>query len=77
MLICGAHRMQFDLKSANILCARDWTAKIADVGLAKFMTSEHFTQITTMGTLAWAAPELLRYACAYLPELIVFMLYIP
>ena len=53
--------MQFDLKSANILCARDWTAKIADVGLAKFMTSDHFTQVTTMGTLAWAAPELLRY----------------
>ena len=52
--------MQFDLKSANILCARDWTAKIADVGLAKFMASDHFTQVTTLGTLAWAAPELLR-----------------
>ena len=40
--------LQFDLKSPNILCARDSTAKIADVGLAKFVTSDHFTQVTTM-----------------------------
>ena len=29
--------VHFDLKSANILLARDWTAKIADVGLAKIL----------------------------------------
>ena len=45
-----------------ILQARDLTAKVADVGLAKFMTGDQFTQVSTLGTLAWAAPELLRYA---------------
>lgn len=34
--------------------------QVADVGLAKFMTNEHFVQVTTIGKLAWAAPELLR-----------------
>ncbi len=29
--------VHFDVKSANILLARDWTAKIADVGLAKIL----------------------------------------
>lgn len=55
--------VQFDIKSPNILLARDYTAKIADVGLAKFMHKEHFTQVTTLraGTPSWAAPELLRY----------------
>ena len=35
-------------------------AKIADVGLARFMESDHVTQMGVMGTLAWAAPEVLR-----------------
>jgi len=29
--------VHFDLKSANVLLGRDWTAKIADVGLAKIL----------------------------------------
>ncbi len=29
--------VHFDVKSANILLGRDWTAKIADVGLAKIL----------------------------------------
>ena len=36
-------------------------AKIADVGLARFMNSDHVTQMSVMGTLAWAAPEVLRW----------------
>ncbi|KAK9836640.1 hypothetical protein WJX74_005022 [Apatococcus lobatus] len=52
--------VHFDLKSPNILLARDHTAKIADVGLARFMNSDHVTQMSVMGTLAWAAPEIMR-----------------
>ena len=36
-------------------------AKIADVGLARFITDDQATQKQIMGTVAWAAPELLRY----------------
>ena len=57
---CGA--LQFDLKSPNILLAEDYTAKVADVGLARFMKGNVFTQVSVIGTLQWAAPEMLRYA---------------
>lgn len=57
--------MQFDIKSPNILLARDNTAKLADVGLARFMHKQHFTAITNVGILQWAAPEIL--ACVHAP----------
>lgn len=46
-----------DLKSANILLARDQTAKIADVGLAKIMRRDFLSTLFHVGTFAWAAPE--------------------
>lgn len=54
--------LQFDVKSPNILLARDYTCKIADVGLAKFLPKEHLTQVASLqaGTPSWAAPELIR-----------------
>lgn len=48
--------MHLDLKSANILLARDGTAKIADVGLAKILTRDN-THVSMEGTFDWAAPE--------------------
>lgn len=35
--LCLRRIVHFDLKSANVLLGRDWTAKIADVGLAKIL----------------------------------------
>ncbi|KAL3140780.1 protein kinase activity protein [Trebouxia sp. C0010 RCD-2024] len=56
--------VHFDLKSANILLARDNTAKIADVGLAKIMQQQFLSTLYCVGTFAWAAPEvLLGKAC--------------
>ena len=54
--------LQFDVKSPNILLAREYTGKIADVGLAKFLPKEHLTQVASLqaGTPSWAAPELIR-----------------
>eukprot|EP00887_Chlorella_sp_A99_P003887 scaffold11.g3887.t1 len=49
--------VHFDLKSPNILLSRDGTAKIADVGMAKILARDYVTGV--VGTLAWAAPELL------------------
>ena len=49
--------VHFDLKSPNILLTRDGTAKIADVGMAKFLAKNYVTGV--VGTLAWAAPEML------------------
>ena len=49
--------VHFDLKSANILLARDHTAKIADVGLAKIMHRQFLSTLFNVGTFAWSAPE--------------------
>lgn len=49
--------VHFDLKSPNILLAKDGTAKIGDVGMAKILAREYVTGV--VGTLAWAAPEML------------------
>lgn len=39
---------------------QDGTAKIADVGMAKFMREDCLTTSeSALGTFAWAAPELL------------------
>ncbi|KAL4419356.1 hypothetical protein ABPG77_001583 [Micractinium sp. CCAP 211/92] len=51
--------IHFDLKSPNILLARDGTAKISDVGMAKIMAREYSGVTGNVGTLAWAAPEML------------------
>ena len=49
--------VHFDLKSANVLLSRDFTAKIADVGLAKIMQQQFLSTLYCVGTFAWAAPE--------------------
>jgi serine/threonine protein kinase len=55
--------MHLDLKSANILLARDGTAKIADVGLAKILTRDN-THVSMEGTFDWAAPEVTLWPAA-------------
>ena len=55
-----SHRIvHFDVKSQNILLARDGTAKISDVGLARILHQDYVTSLDSTGTFAWAAPELL------------------
>lgn len=50
-----------DLKSLNVLLASNFTAKLADVGIAAVQTQGYLTASAgqVMGTLAWSAPELL------------------
>lgn len=50
-----------DMKTKNVLLsAGRMTAKIADVGLARFMAQTHMdTKSLPMGTFVYAAPELL------------------
>jgi hypothetical protein len=55
----GAQIILLDLKSPNVLLARDWTAKIADFGVAKILRTDFLTTLKDMGTFAWAAPEVL------------------
>ncbi|KAK9792045.1 hypothetical protein WJX73_002538 [Symbiochloris irregularis] len=52
--------VHLDMKSGNILLARDGTAKIADVGLARIMSkSRPISKHNRGGTLAWQSPEML------------------
>jgi Protein kinase domain len=58
--LCFLHArriVHFDLKSPNILLARDGTAKIGDVGMARILAREYVTGV--IGTLSWSAPEML------------------
>ena len=57
-----SHRIvHFDVKSQNILLARDGTCKIADVGLARSVQTAkgYLSEAGTLGTWAWSAPEVL------------------
>ena len=64
--LCFLHArriVHFDLKSPNILLTRDGTAKIADVGMARFISKDFVTGVVS--TLAWSAPEQLwRTLCS-------------
>ena len=51
--------LHLDLKSPNILLAADGSARIADVGLGKFMLGPH-TIASSTGSFLWAAPEQLE-----------------
>ena len=42
-----------------LLLMQDGAAKIGDVGMAQIMTEGYLTKDNALGTLAWAAPELL------------------
>eukprot|EP01128_Nolandella_sp_AFSM9_P003185 TRINITY_DN1371_c0_g1_i2.p1 TRINITY_DN1371_c0_g1~~TRINITY_DN1371_c0_g1_i2.p1 ORF type:complete len:1233 (-),score=220.28 TRINITY_DN1371_c0_g1_i2:114-3776(-) len=49
-----------DLKSDNVLVDSQWTLKVADFGLSKFIKDENEHTLTAVGTPFWAAPEILR-----------------
>ncbi|KAK9832694.1 hypothetical protein WJX81_001038 [Elliptochloris bilobata] len=57
------HSRQFvhlDLKSPNILLSASGTAKIADVGLSRILTSDRTQMTSFQGTFEWAPPELIN-----------------
>lgn len=46
-----------DLKSDNLLVTSDWTIKVADFGLTRFISEKK--QMTQVGTPMWMAPEII------------------
>jgi len=46
-----------DLKSDNLLVTQDWTVKVADFGLTRFISEKK--QMTQVGTPMWMAPEII------------------
>jgi serine/threonine protein kinase len=55
----GHEIVHLDIKSGNVLLARNLTAKISDVGLARFLHTQSPSSITGVGTFQYAAPEVL------------------
>lgn len=61
--LAALHRkriVHLDLKSANILLAKDGQAKVADIGMARVMNQSHLSKLSNQGTFAWSAPEVLN-----------------
>jgi len=46
-----------DLKSDNLLVSADWTVKVADFGLTRFLSEKK--AMTQVGTPMWMAPEII------------------
>ena len=46
-----------DLKSDNLLVTQDWTVKVADFGLTRFLSEKK--AMTQVGTPMWMAPEII------------------
>jgi len=46
-----------DLKSDNLLVAMDWTVKVGDFGLTRFLSEKN--KMTQVGTPMWMAPEII------------------
>jgi serine/threonine protein kinase len=43
-----------DVKSPNVLLGRNNAAKLADVGLAKFLHKDYLSVAKSVGTFAWS-----------------------
>jgi serine/threonine protein kinase len=53
MFICHL-QVHMDVKSPNVLLGRNNTAKLADVGLAKFLHKDYLSVAKSVGTFAWS-----------------------
>ena len=51
--------VHMDLKPGNVFLGTGGVAKIGDFGLSQLMAVDHVTKNEVIGTLSWAAPEML------------------
>ena len=49
-----APQVHMDVKSPNVLLGRNNLAKLADVGLAKFLHKDYLSVAKSVGTFAWS-----------------------
>lgn len=47
-------QVHMDVKSPNVLLGRNSCAKLADVGLAKFLHKDYLSLAKSVGTFAWS-----------------------
>lgn len=52
--------VHMDVKPSNIIISKEWNVKILDFGLAKLIGNDLTQTISTKGTVAYMAPEVIR-----------------
>ncbi|XP_057841092.1 serine/threonine-protein kinase STY8 isoform X1 [Cryptomeria japonica] len=50
-----------DLKAANLLMDKNYVVKVADFGVARFLTQNNGTMTAETGTYRWMAPEVINH----------------
>lgn len=50
-------QVHMDVKTPNVLLGRTYIAKLADVGLAKFLHKDYLSAAKSVGTFAWSVRD--------------------
>jgi serine/threonine protein kinase len=59
-ILHARHVLHRDLTTRNVLLDADWSPKIADFGISRFISDAGSATMTQIGNVRWAAPEITR-----------------
>jgi tRNA A-37 threonylcarbamoyl transferase component Bud32 len=59
-ILHARHVLHRDLTTRNVLLDADWSPKIADFGISRFISDAGSATMTAIGNVRWTAPEITR-----------------